>query len=125
VSQAEDRQADPASGARDPDARGNLLFIAITAAVLLVFLSFNALNVFDELKRAGRPHELWEPMVWEGSSGLVFLSLSPLILALVRRVWPADPPYLPKLATIWSRRVASPSSTCWRSAPSAGRSTRR
>ena len=98
MNQAEDRQADPASGARDPDARGNLLFIAITAAVLLVFLSFNALNVFDELKRAGRPHELWEPMVWEGSSGLVFLSLSPLILALVRRVWPADPPYLPKLA---------------------------
>jgi hypothetical protein len=96
VSQAEDRQAD-LGPAREPDARGDLLFIAIAAAVLLVIISFNALNLLDEWKRAGRTLELWEPMVWEGSSGLVLLSISPLVLALVRRVWPIDPPYLPKL----------------------------
>jgi DNA-binding LytR/AlgR family response regulator len=98
VSQAEDRRAEPTSAVREPDARGDLLFIAITAAILLVLLSFNALNVFDEAERGGRPLELWEPMVWEGSSGLVFLAISPLVLALVRRIWPAEPPYLPKLA---------------------------
>jgi len=81
---------------RDP--RGDLVFLAVTAAVMAVVLSFNALNVGDEWARNGRPLELWEPFVWEGSSGLIFLSLAPLILALTRRVWPIDRPLISKLA---------------------------
>jgi hypothetical protein len=86
------------TGSRPRDARGDRLFLAVTAAVLVVALSFNALNVGHEWARNGRPLEAWEPFLWEGSSGLVLLSLAPLILALTRRVWPIDPPLVPKLS---------------------------
>lgn len=95
VGQAEELQ--PATGARAPDTRGDLLFLAITAAVQAVVLTFNALNVSDEWRRGGHLLERWEPFVWEGSSGLVFLALAPLIMALTRRMWPTWPPLIPKL----------------------------
>lgn len=98
VSQADDSRAAPDFGTHEVDPPGDLLFIGITAAILVVVLFFNALNVIDESARAGSPLEFWEPMVWEGTSGLVFLSILPLILALTRRAWPIDPPRLPKLA---------------------------
>jgi hypothetical protein len=88
-----DRTAGPG-----PDPRGDLLFIGIASGVLVVILTFNALNVFHELGRAGRALPFWMPAVWEGSSGVAFTALSPLIMALTRRAWPMRPPLLPKLA---------------------------
>jgi hypothetical protein len=76
----------------------DLLFIAVTTLVMSVFLTFNAMNVYHENTRDGRSLHVWEPAVWEGSSGLVFLALSPAMLALARRFWPLTRPYLPKLA---------------------------
>jgi hypothetical protein len=78
--------------------REDLLFTGVVGAVLVVFLYLNALNVADEHARAGRPVALWEPMVWEGSSGLVFLAVSPLVTALTRRFWPTRPPWIRKFA---------------------------
>lgn len=77
--------------------REDALFTAIVAAVLVVFLYLNALNVADELARGGRRVPLWEPMVWEGSSGLFFLAVSPLVTSITRRFWPTRPPWVPKL----------------------------
>lgn len=80
---------------RDPG--GDLQFLAITAGVLAVILFFNVLNVLHEHAASGHPLRFWEPVVWEGSSGVLFLALSPVILAITRRLWPLDPPRLPKL----------------------------
>ena len=79
------------------DRRGDVLFIAITTAVLAVILLVNVLNVVHDRARAGHPLALWEPVVWEGSSGLVFLAVLPLILAVTRSFWPLDPPRLRKI----------------------------
>ena len=95
MSQAEELR--PATEPRRPDLRGDLVFLAVAAAVASVVLTFNALNVGDEWRRNGHPLERWEPFVWEWSSGLVFLALAPLIMALTRRVWPIRPPIAPKL----------------------------
>jgi hypothetical protein len=65
---------------------------------MLVFLSFNALNVDHEHVRSGHRLQFWESAVWEGSSGLYFLAVSPAILALARRAWPGDRPLLLRLA---------------------------
>jgi hypothetical protein len=89
---------DSRAAAPGPDLREDLLFLGITAAIMAVILVFNALNVADEAVRGGHPLEVWEPFVWEGSSGLVFLSISPLILVVTRRAWPLAPPLAPKLA---------------------------
>jgi len=88
----------PRPGPPPGKAGDDVLFIAIRAAIMAVVLTFNALNVSHEWARNGHPLESWEPFVWEGSSGLFFLLLAPLILALTRRVWPIDPPQFPKLA---------------------------
>ena len=98
MSEAEDKPGSRRTAPPGPDLRGNLLFLGITAAILVVILSVNALNVADEAVRGGHPLEVWEPFVWEGSSGLVFLSMAPLILFLARRAWPLTPPLAPKLA---------------------------
>jgi hypothetical protein len=90
----------PASRSRPPPARAgdDLLFIAAAMAAMAVFLSFNAMNVYHEHVRAGHRLAVWESAVWEGTSGLFFLAVSPAILALTRRVWLGRPPLLPKLA---------------------------
>ncbi|HEY0438378.1 MAG TPA: LytTR family DNA-binding domain-containing protein [Phenylobacterium sp.] len=91
-------QSAPARGGPPPDRAGDLLFIAITLGVLVVVLTFNSLNVLDERARGGHPVRFWEPPVWEGSSGVYFLAVSPLMLALARRFWMLDPPRAAKLA---------------------------
>lgn len=78
--------------------REDLLFTGVVAAVVVVLLYFNALNVVDERARGGHPIALWEPLVWEATSGAYFLAVSPLVAALTRRFWPARPPWLQKVA---------------------------
>ena len=96
-------QAEAARPAQGPDPmaanpREDLLFTVVVAAVMMVFLYFNALNIADEHARGGHPVALWEPMVWEGTSGLFFLAVSPAITALTRRFWPTRPPWAAKIA---------------------------
>jgi hypothetical protein len=82
--------------ARDP--AGDLLFTAVAVGVLAVILTFNSLNVLDERARSGHPLDFWEPMVWEGTSGVYFLAVSPIMMGLARRLWLLAPPRAPKLA---------------------------
>lgn len=97
MTRTDELPAPPREGlARDP--AGDLLFIGVAVAVLVVILTFNSLNVLDERARAGHPLLFWEPMVWEGTSGLYFLAASPVILGLSRRFWLLAPPRAPKLA---------------------------
>jgi hypothetical protein len=79
------------------DPREDLMFTGVVAAVLVVFLYFNALNVADEYRRGGHELGLWEPLVWEGTSGVFFLAVSPLVTALTRRFWPTRPPWVWKI----------------------------
>lgn len=96
MSQAEESR--PGADRIVANPREDLLFTGIVGAVLVVFLYFNALNVADEHARIGRSLALWEPMVWEGSSGLFFLAISPFVTALTRRFWPTRPPWIRKIA---------------------------
>lgn len=89
--------------ARDPDRvqaspREDALFTCVMAAILVVLLYFNALNVADEHRRGGHAIALWEPLVWEFTSGAFFLAVSPLVTALTRRNWPTRGP--------WGRKAA-------------------
>jgi hypothetical protein len=97
VSQAEDRKDTP-PGRLAPDPAGDRLFIAVTTAVLSVVLFVNALNVLDEHRRAAHPLVVWEPFIWEGSSGVYFVAVCPLVMALTRRFWLGQAPRWLKLA---------------------------
>jgi hypothetical protein len=79
-------------------AREDALFMAVVAAVLVVFLYFNALNIAEEHRRVGHAIALWKPLVWEFTSGAYFLAVSPVVMVLTRRFWPTRGP--------WGRKVA-------------------
>jgi hypothetical protein len=98
LSQAEESRPAPGADPIVANPREDLFFTGVVGAVLVVLLYFNALNIAEEHARVGRPLALWEPMVWEGSSGLFFLAISPLVTALTRRFWPTRRP--------WTRKVA-------------------
>jgi hypothetical protein len=72
--------------------------MAIVLAAVAIFVTFNAMNVYHEHAGAGHELRAWEPAVWEGSSGVFFLAITPAILALTLRFWPLDRPRAPKLA---------------------------
>lgn len=61
------------------------LFIA---AVTLVVTTVNASSDMLEIRRAGLKIGLWEPIVWEVTSGIVILAVTPLIGWAVRRWTP-------------------------------------
>ena len=96
--QAENSRRDQSLDGVAADPRADLVFIGIIVLALLVFLSFNVLNVAHEHARDGQPLALWKPIVWEGTSGLYFLAVSPLISALTRRNWPTGGPWVRKIA---------------------------
>ena len=107
MSEVEDRSDHGPKAGPAPDPAGDFLFIGIASAVLGVILVFNVLNVLDERARGGHGLPVWEPAVWETSSGIVFVALSPLILMLARRVWLPSPPHLAKLAIHLAAAVAT------------------
>lgn len=96
--EASDPAAAPSRDVLPADPREDLLFLAFTAAVMAVFLYFNVLNVLEERSRGGHAVAFWEPAVWEASSGLVFLGLTPLIQWVARHAWPIRGPWPRKIA---------------------------
>jgi hypothetical protein len=90
---------DPAPRRGPPPGRpgDDLLFAAFAVAAMSVFLIFNAMNVYHERARVGRPIAFWEPLSWELTSGLYLMLVLPLLLTFSRRVWLGDRPLAPRL----------------------------
>lgn len=59
--------------------------IGIWAAVFLVNFAANSVVVTLDLEKLGVGFEPWEPLVWEGTSGLVMVALLFVLLAFDRR----------------------------------------
>lgn len=74
-------------------ARRDGLFIVIFCLVGLAIALVDALSVTQDRAEAGTPVPLWEPMVWEVTSVVVLVALSPFILRLTRRALPFDAPW--------------------------------
>jgi hypothetical protein len=72
--------------------RADLPFFGLSAIIILMITVIDAAGIADDLARSGRPAAPWEPYVWEISSGLVLLLMTPAIVAVTRRVWPRRPP---------------------------------
>ncbi|WP_156467199.1 LytTR family DNA-binding domain-containing protein [Phenylobacterium sp. CCH9-H3] len=81
------------------DGKGDGPFFAATGAALFLFALVNTFSVLDDMKGAGRRLDFWEPFVWETTSVVVILAMMPTFTALVRRVWPLDPPW-PRAAAV-------------------------
>lgn len=64
------------------------LLAALTAASLAV----NVSSILMEVPPDARNFEAWEPLLWEGSSGVVLLALAPLVWRALRHV-PIRPPW--------------------------------
>jgi hypothetical protein len=74
--------------------RTDAAFLSLFALFVLAVVAMDVFNVAHERAQAGRPVPIWEPVVWEFSSGLVLILLAPLALRVVRRVPPTAPPAL-------------------------------
>lgn len=72
----------PSAGRRDG------LFLSAVGLVGLAIAVVGGLSVTQDRAEAGQALPLWEPMVWEASSVLVLVGLTPAIQALTRRVTP-------------------------------------
>jgi hypothetical protein len=71
---------------------GDLLFLGVSAASVAAVVVLNAFNTFHDRARMGDEIGFWEPLVWEGSSGLIVLALTPAVMAFVLRAWPLGRP---------------------------------
>ncbi len=61
---------------------------AVLAPATLLFATVNVLSYLDEREAMGRLVPWWEPAVWEGTSGVVLLSLAWIPMLLVHRLPP-------------------------------------
>ena len=57
----------------------------------MAIVTVNVFSVVQDSARGGRPLPIWEPAVWESTSGLIFALLLPLVTAFIRR-HPVTPP---------------------------------
>lgn len=71
---------------------------AIILVATILFATVNVFSVLDERSWMERPLDPWEPIVWEGSSGIALLSLAWVPLLMIRRFPLAGPRRLPNLA---------------------------
>lgn len=104
------------TGQREPEAirarpgassgRRDGLFLASVGFVGLAIAIVGGLSVAQDRAEAGQALPLWEPMVWEASSVLVLLLLTPAIQILTRRLTPLEAPWPRTLAGHMAGAVA-------------------
>ena len=70
----------------------------IIAVATLVLNTVNVLSYLDERSWRNQPIPWWEPAVWEGTSGLVFIAIAWVPLLAIRRFPPGGPSALRNLA---------------------------
>lgn len=89
-----DRQAPGTSGGSGTtgETRRDGLFVLAVAMVGIAIAVVDAFSVAQDRGRAGERVALWEPLVWESSSVLVLVVLTPAIQALARRALPLSAP---------------------------------
>lgn len=73
--------------------RRDSVYVAFVALVGLAFAVVNALTAADDLRNVGRPVPFWEPAVWEVSSVVVLVAITPAVMAFTRRLHPFDAPW--------------------------------
>ena len=78
--------------------RNDRLFLVIFALAVTAIVTVDVFTVFHDRAVAGHPAPLWEPAVWEISSGLILVALAPAVMWLTRRHPPNPPPALGWLA---------------------------
>lgn len=61
---------------------------------VLAITTVDMFSVVHDRALAGRPAPLWEPAIWEFTSGLVLWLLTPALMTLTRRLPPRPPPAL-------------------------------
>jgi len=90
-----DRQASGTNGrAALTSAWGrDALFVATVALVGAAIALVDTFSVAHDRAEAGRPVAFWEPLVWETSSVLVLVILTPAIQAFTRRARPLAAPW--------------------------------
>lgn len=81
------------AGWRSATARRDLAYVLAVALVGAAVALVNVFTTTDDLRHAGRPVPIWEPAVWEVSSVLVLVLLTPSVMALTRAVRPLDAPW--------------------------------
>src|SRR4051812_34529759 len=81
-----------------PAWRNDATFLAIFAVAAFATVAVDVFSVVHDRAASGHPVAMWEPAVWEVSSGLVLTALAPVIMWLARRFPPAPPPALGWLA---------------------------
>jgi len=72
--------------------RNDATFLAIFAATAFAIVAVDVFSVAHDRAEAGQPVAMWEPAVWEFSSGLVLVALAPALMWLARSHPPAAPP---------------------------------
>jgi hypothetical protein len=81
-----------------PAWRNDATFLAIFAVTAFAIVAVDAFSVAHDRAEAGHPVAIWEPAVWEFTSGLVLTLLAPVVMWSARRFPPALPPALGWLA---------------------------
>lgn len=81
-----------------PAWRSDRVFLLVVVLAVLAITTVDIFTVFHDRALAGRPAPLWEPTVWEFTSGLVLLLLAPALMGLTRRHPPQPPPAFAWLA---------------------------
>jgi hypothetical protein len=72
--------------------------MVIFAVTLVAIVAVDVFSVMHDRARMGRPIAMWQPTVWEISSGLVLIVLIPGLMWFARRFPPTPPPALGWLA---------------------------
>lgn len=78
------------AGAAQGTGRRDAAYVGFVALVGLVVAVVNALTAADDLRRVGRPAPFWEPAVWEASSVIVLVAITPAVMAFTRRLHPLE-----------------------------------
>lgn len=70
----------------------------ILAVAIVILNTVNVLSYLDERSWQNRPIEWWQPALWEGSSGLVFMAIAWVPMLAIRR--------FPIRGPVWPRHLA-------------------
>jgi hypothetical protein len=87
-------------------ARGEALFLGLVALMTLTIVSLDIFTILHDRALAGRSIPAWEPTVWEASSGLCIILLTPALTWLARRFPLRAPPRLAWLGVHLAGAVA-------------------